>query len=109
MNFNKWIEYVDDSVETIKKPLYLWFVLLPYILYVVSMFGLIYLNPTYVELLKSLTQIAIAVILLIRFNPMKTEHALKKYDETIIFGTALILLTNASLTNDFINYMTSKV
>jgi hypothetical protein len=109
MNFSKLMEYIEDGLETIKKPLYLWFVLLPYILYVVSMFGLIYLNPTYVELLKSLTQIAIAIILLIRFNPLKTEHTLKKYDETIIFGTALILLTNASLTNEFINYMRSKI
>jgi hypothetical protein len=73
------------------------------------MFGLIYLNPAYVELIKSLTQIVLAIILIIRFNPMKEKHQLKDYDETIIFGTALILITNASLTNNFVNYLRTNV
>lgn len=109
MNNNKILEYLDEILEKIKRPMYLWVAFLPYIVYVVSVFGFIYLNPAYVELIKSLTQIVIAVILIIRFNPMKEKHQLKEYDETIIFGTALILITNASLTNSFVNYLRSRV
>jgi hypothetical protein len=109
MNNNKILEYLDEILEKIKRPVYLWFAFLPFIAYIISMFGLIYLNPAYVELIKSLTQIVIAVILIIRFNPMKEKHQLKDYDETIIFGTALILITNASLTNNFVNYLRTNV
>ena len=109
MNNNKILEYLDEILEKIKRPMYLWVAFLPYIVYVVSVFGFIYLNPAYVELIKSLTQIIIAVILIIRFNPMKEKHQLKEYDETIIFGTALILITNASLTNSFVSYLRSRV
>ena len=109
MNNNKILEYLDEILEKIKRPVYLWFAFLPFIAYIISMFGLIYLNPAYVELIKSLTQIVIAVILIIRFNPMKEKHQLKEYDETIIFGTALILITNASLTNSFVSYLRSRV
>lgn len=109
MNNNKILEYMDEILEKIKRPMYLWVAFLPYIVYVVSVFGFIYLNPAYVELIKSLTQIIIAVILIIRFNPMKEKHQLKGYDETIIFGTGLILITNASLTNNFVSYLRSNL
>lgn len=109
MNFNKMLEHLDTLLESVKRPMYLWFAFLPFIAYLVSIFGVIYLNPVYIDSLKSITQIAIAIILLIRFNPMKEKHQLKEYDETIIFGTALILITNASITNEFINYLVRKV
>lgn len=109
MNFSKILENIDDLLETIKRPIYLWFVFLPFVAYLVSIFGIIYLNPEYVDLMKSLTQIAIAIILLIRFNPMKEKHQLKEYDETIIFGTALVLITNASITTQFVNYLIRKI
>jgi hypothetical protein len=109
MDFKKFMDYVDDFLDIIKRPIYIWFVLLPYVVYLVSVFGLIYLNPTYIDLLKSSMQIFIALILLIRFNPLRGHHQLREYDETIIFGSALILLTNASLTNSFISYLISKI
>jgi hypothetical protein len=109
MHFSKISEYIDDLLEKIKRPVYLWFAFLPFIAYLVSIFGIIYLNPAYIETLKSITQIAIALILLIRFNPMKEKHQLKEYDETIIFGTALVLIANASITTRFINYLLGKI
>jgi hypothetical protein len=109
MNFSKISEYIDEIIEKIKRPVYLWFAFLPFIAYLVSIFGIIYLNPAYIDTLKSITQIVIAIILLIRFNPMKEKHQLKEYDETIIFGTALVLITNASITNHFINYLFGKI
>jgi hypothetical protein len=109
MNFTKTLEYIDDVIEKIKRPVYLWFAFLPFIAYLVSIFGIIYLNPAYIETLKSITQIVIAIILLIRFNPMKEKHQLKEYDETIIFGTALVLIMNASITNQFIKYFLGKI
>jgi len=71
MNFSKILEYIDELIEKIKRPVYLWFAFLPFIAYLVSIFGIIYLNPAYIETLKSITQIVIAIILLIRFNTMK--------------------------------------
>jgi hypothetical protein len=109
MNFSKVSEYIDDLLEKIKRPVYLWFAFLPFIAYLVSFFGIVYLNPEYIDTLKSITQIVIAIILLIRFNPMKEKHQLREYDETIIFWTALVLLANATLTTNFINYLLGKI
>ena len=109
MLFSKMLDYIDDAIEKVKRPVYLWFAFLPFVAYLVSIFGIIYLNPAYIETLKSITQIVIAIILLIRFNPMKEKHQLKEYDETIIFGTALVLITNASITTQVINYLLGKI
>jgi hypothetical protein len=109
MNLGKVGETLDTWLEKIKKPLYLWVVFLPYIAYLIAVLGIFYIDSSYIEWLKSIMQIAVALILLIRFNPLRTNHQLKEYDETIIFGSALILLTNATLTTSFVQYIQSKM
>lgn len=91
------LKQIDSFIEIIKKPVYLWMVLIPYFIYLVAFFGILYVDKVYLDTLKSFTQAIIAVILIIRFNPLKPKHELQDYDETIIFGSALILFTNAVL------------
>ena len=100
---------IDSIMEVIKKPVYLWMVLIPYIIYLVAFFGIFYIDHVYAEALKSITQIVIAIILILRFNPLKPRHELREYDETIIFGSALILLTNASFTESVLYYVKNNI
>jgi hypothetical protein len=59
--------------------------------------GIIYINPSYVQIAASFIRIGIAVILIIRFNPF-IKHDFKKFDGELIFTAAIILLVN-----EFIN------
>lgn len=99
------INKIEGLLEIIKRPVYLWLALIPYLIYLVALVGLVNVNQNYLDHLKSFTQIIIAVILMIRFNPLKPKHELREYDETIIFGSAIILLTNASVTENVIDYV----
>ena len=99
------INKIEGLLEIIKRPVYLWLALIPYLIYLVALVGLVNVNQNYLDHLKSFTQIVIAVILMIRFNPLKPKHELREYDETIIFGSAIILLTNASVTENVIDYV----
>lgn len=99
------INKIEGLLEIIKRPVYLWLALIPYLIYLVALIGLVNVNQNYLDHLKSFTQIIIAVILMIRFNPLKPKHELREYDETIIFGSAIILLTNASVTENVIDYV----
>lgn len=99
------INKIESFLEIIKRPVYLWLALIPYLIYLVALIGLVNVNQNYLDHLKSFTQIIIAVILMIRFNPLKPKHELREYDETIIFGSAIILLTNASVTENVIDYV----
>ena len=99
------INKIEGLLEIIKRPVYLWLALIPYLIYLVALVGLVNVNQNYLDHLKSFTQIVIAVILMIRFNPLKPKHELREYDETIIFGSAIILLTNASVTENVIEYV----
>jgi hypothetical protein len=99
------INKIEGLLEIIKRPVYLWLALIPYLIYLVALVGLVNVNQNYLDHLKSFTQIIIAVILMIRFNPLKPKHELREYDDTIIFGSAIILLTNASVTENVIDYV----
>ncbi len=105
--WNRFVQDIDSFVDVIKRPLYLWAVVVPYILYLVAILGILYIDPDYLNWIRSIMQIAIAFILIVRFNPLKKKHELHEYDEQIIFGSALILLTNATITQSFVLHLRS--
>lgn len=59
--------------------------------------GVIYINPSYIQIASTIIRIGISVILIIRFNPF-IKHELKQFDGELIFAAAFVLLMN-----EFIN------
>jgi len=100
---------IDSIIEAIKKPVYIWLALIPYAIYLMALVGFMHLDKVYLDHLKSFTQIIIALILIVRFNPLKPRHELREYDDTIILGSAIILITNASITENALAHIKKRL
>jgi hypothetical protein len=59
-------------------------------------FGLWYVYPGSLHILTNATQIFIACVLILRFNPFRKTH-LQPFDERMIFASAITLLVNAGV------------
>ena len=84
--------YIDNVMELGGK----YYRILPIILYVfyfALFFGVIYINPEYLDAFRTMMQVFVCVFLIYRFHPYRT-HTLRQYDAHIIFSSALFLLVN---------------
>jgi drug/metabolite transporter (DMT)-like permease len=77
-----------------------------YSLYFVLLFGLFYVNKTYVDYIHIAIQIIISLFLIIRFHPFR-KHVLESGDSAVIFSSAMFLLTSLGVTQ-YTYYITSK-
>ena len=84
---------IEKTFENIKKPTYLLLVGTFYLLYIIAFLGIAYVNPTYITNVSLALQLFISLFLLYKFHPFR-EHKLEHFDGTLIFASALILLTN---------------
>ena len=57
--------------------------------------GVIYINPEYLYMFKTMMQVLVCIFLIYRFHPYR-NHVLQKYDAKIIFSSAMFLLVNIS-------------
>jgi len=100
----------DKFLDNIKKPVYLTIIGFIYISYFLIFFGIFYMNKKYIDIFSNLLLIFICLFLILRFHPFR-KHELRDFDATIIFGSAVLLLTNAGLnniiTNDISNVITN--
>ena len=62
--------------------------------YFIAFFGIFVVNPEYIHALNVFVQIFVVVFLLLRFHPFRNHYAVKRGDQTIIFGSAFLLGTN---------------
>lgn len=84
---------VDKLLLKSYKP-FLALIILAHILYVITLLGIIYINPEYIHMLNVITQSFICIFLLVRFHPYRDHKIIHKYDISIIFGSATLLLSN---------------
>lgn len=84
---------MDDILDKIKIPVFRTTMILINIIYVILFFGIATINQTYTHYLNIFIQIFVCGFLLIRFHPFRT-HQLHKNDASLIFGSAILLLTN---------------
>lgn len=91
------IRYTDSFLDKIKRPVLWWSMLILHIAYLLIFIGILSTNSVYLDYLSTFIQVFIGLFLAYRFNPLRTAE-LKEYDETIIFGSAVFLLTNVGLT-----------
>lgn len=94
--FNLFYKF-DNTLEKVKKPLYLSLMFLIYFSYFLIFAGLYYVNTSYIDKFSILLQIFVCIFLMIRFHPFR-KHELREFDASIIFTSAFLLLTNAGLT-----------
>jgi hypothetical protein len=97
--FNLFYKF-DKLLDNIKKPVYLTIIGFIYLSYFLIFFGLFYINKKYIDIFSNLLLTFVCLFLILRFHPFR-KHELRDFDATIIFGSAVLLLTNAGL-NQFI-------
>ena len=77
------INYIDAFVEYFSAPVYHLLILLLYITYIIAIIGITYINPNYTRYLSILIQSFIALVLMIRFNPLRKKINCDKNDKTL--------------------------
>ena len=97
---NHIVNKTDGIIDMIKKPVFMTSILALHIVYFLIFIGIVSVNSKYLDLLNIFIQVFIAAILIYRFNPLRTAE-LKSFDQEIIFGSAMILLTNVGVTHIF--------
>lgn len=102
MENNSIVEFLNNIIDYAGKNFVVLKIIL-YALYFVTFFGIIAVNPTYIDELRWIMQVVICVFLMYRFNPFVT-HTLKRYDANIIFSSAVFLLINTGLVEIFNRY-----
>jgi hypothetical protein len=98
---------IDSILEKIKKPVYFITVGSLYLLYIVAFVGVFYVKPEYIQMMSNISHTFICLFLIIRFHPFR-KHVLHEFDDKIIFGSALILLMNLSITQYLLQYVETK-
>jgi hypothetical protein len=99
---------VENLLDKIKEPLYRGSLYLIFILYFVAFFGLYSYNQRYLYYLHLFMQTFVCIFLIVRFHPFR-KHYLKPFDANIIFGSAVVLLTNLGVTTYMENYINNII
>jgi hypothetical protein len=98
----------DKILDKIKKPIYLTIIGFIYVSYFLIFFGVLYINKKYIEIFSNFLLTFVCLFLILRFHPFR-KHELRDFDASIIFGSAVLLLTNAGLTNIIANDISNVI
>ena len=97
---------LDDVLDKVKLPVFTTSMVLIHISYFIVYFGIIAMHKKYMNYLNVFIEVFVCIFLIARFHPFR-QHKLHKYDSTIIFGSAILLLTtpppNQSIFNKIIS------
>jgi hypothetical protein len=91
---------IDEIIERMKVPILKGSMIINNIILVLIYFGIVGINVAFVKHFNTFLQLAISLFLIYRFNPI-SKHELRKNDSSIIFGCAILLLTNLGITQYF--------
>jgi len=106
---NTFADYLDKQLNTVIGPFYQFLWIMVYVVYFVLFFGVWYISPSYVTYVTGLIQTFIALVLIVRFNPLRAEIELQKYDRSIIFASGMFMLLNAGLTGGLVHHLENKM
>lgn len=99
---------IDFLFEKVKKPFYLLLVGIIYLSWFLATFGIYNVNPKYLDTFSMFIQIFICAFLILRFHPFR-NHELRDFDDKLIFGSGLILLTNLGVTSYLKSLINNKL
>lgn len=102
------IDKTEHYLEIIKKPVYMGSLFILHLVYILLFLGIIRYTPAIINNLNILIQLFVCLFLMIKFHPFR-KHELKEFDSTIIFGSAMFLLTNLGFTQLIKTYFEKTV
>ena len=79
------------------QPFYIISIALIYITYILIFLGVLSTKPSFIVKLSDIIQIFVCVFLIIRFHPFKSHYSFTDFDEKVIFGMAILLLSNLGI------------
>jgi hypothetical protein len=97
----------DGAVETIKKPALLLTIGITYISYIFIFLGISYVLPQYLRALTNFLHVAICLILIYKFNPLRSAPVLTEYDSNLIFFMAIFIIMSTGITEFAFSVMNS--
>lgn len=97
----------DSAVEKVKTPTLLFTVGLSYITYICIFLGISYILPQYIRALSNLMHIVIAVILMYKFNPFRSEIKFTNSDASLIFFMAVFIIMSTGITEFALTFFDS--
>jgi hypothetical protein len=107
----KMIHGAANTLDTIKKPIFVSTMGLIHLSYFLVYFGIFAISREYINILNIFIQSFICLFLIIRFNPFR-RHVLREFDDQLIFASAMFLLTNLIATEigfTYFDYFVNKI
>jgi hypothetical protein len=86
------------------KHIYIIITIILWISYFAAYFGVYSVNPSYITNLSICLRLLVCGFLIYRFHPFRTHH-LESDDGRIIFGSAVIILTDMGIAETVRNWM----
>jgi len=102
-------ESIDSLIDSFSGSIYKLLIIILYITYIIAIIGVTYINPEYTRYLTVFIQTFIAIILMVRFNPLRKQIQFSENDRTLVFSAAFYLLLNDEFTQYIINYMKKQI
>ena len=88
------------ELDLIHEKIFTWFILFLYVLIIATTLGLSAAAPKYLENAKNFLRIYVCLVLIWRFNPLRT-YVFKELDRKIAFHAGIIMLTTSVLSQIF--------
>ena len=92
--WDDFVSFVDSTIDSFSAPVYYLLIILLYIAYIFGVIGVTYVNSEYTDHLTNVLHGFIAVILFIRFNPLRRNFTCSYNDRILILASAFFLLFN---------------
>lgn len=92
---------IKRQLQYIQEKFFDIFIYSSYILLILSIFGLSYSAPKYLDNLDYYVRIYVCLFLIWRFNPLRSKYEFTELDRKIAFTSGLLILTTTYL-NEYI-------
>lgn len=83
---------------------YHWTQVIYYILFSFSLLGIYIISPKYLPILTNFIKLYIAILLIWKFNPYRTNTSIHLHDKNLIFSSAIYLLLTTTFGDILQNY-----
>jgi len=100
--FNRLFSTIDDVFDHVKKPFYLITIIIIYGSYLLFLFGIYNVNPSYITSVFKYFEIFLCLFFIIRFHPFR-KAVLRDFDQYLIFVSGFIILTNVGIIEYIVN------
>jgi len=83
---------------------YTYYIYASYVLYFAVLIGVFSTVPEYVTIINSFVKVAIAGVLVYKFNPFQKNYILTKFDKQIVFSSGIFLLLTTFIGEYLVSY-----